>query len=424
MRPAAARIAACCGDSPYDRHRDDHHRRQRRTRVSRACGRRAPARQRLARVLAGHARRHRVEARAPARHRLRVDPLRRRARQGIQTPAARPVRAAVGVLAKPRHHPAPGARCRARTRRLRLVPGGADGGRVQPAAADSRRERGRRACQSHSRLWRRPHPARISRCARQQARRQGRVGRQSAARGDSLDPAARAALRRKARHDELAGRRRELGRNRAERTRAGRARAARSRIAAVCRAPGRRAPYRRAAARLRGGRGRGGLPAFHRRHRAPVCRRGSRHLPRRRIDDFRARRRRRRQRDRAAAGRIRRRAVAQRAIPGRRGRGGHAEAIGDDRSGACRPAACDESRPVAGDGDRGAPRRPHRRQRRVSPTRASRWRKGQRHEVQGQARALRRYRRRRHERHRRSAFDAGLSRSAARTSRCPRRRDA
>src|SRR6476661_8151287 len=100
-----------------------------------------------------------------------------------------------------------------------------------------------------------------------------------------------------------------------------------------------------------GGR-RGGLPAFHRRHRTPVRRCGSRHLPWRRIDDFRARRGRRRQRDRAAARSIRQRAIAQRAIPGRRRRGGHGQAVGNDRAGSGRPVACDESRPFARDGDR------------------------------------------------------------------------
>ncbi len=80
------------------------------------------------------------------------------------------------------HHPPARAGRGAGPGRLRFVPRRADGGRVRPPAADSRCECGRGTRQPHPRLRCRPHPARLPRRAAREARRQGRVGGQPAAR--------------------------------------------------------------------------------------------------------------------------------------------------------------------------------------------------------------------------------------------------
>ena len=104
-------------------------------------------------------------------------------------------------------------------------PGGADGRGLRQAPGDPRRECHRGPRQPHSRLRRRPHPARVSGRALGPPRGQGGVGGQPGARRHRRRGAAGSALSRPRGAAAAARARRQPGRGGAQRARAGRARA-------------------------------------------------------------------------------------------------------------------------------------------------------------------------------------------------------
>ena len=287
VRPrAAGRQIAACGVTD-DRHRDDHDRRHRRPRVSRARGRREAARARLARVLARHARRHGGEARARARRRLRGDVASAAcAARDCKRLLLGPFALLVGVLAKP-----------ARSS------GGARPTSCSGSAASSSFPGALMASRAASRWCMHDANAVAGLANRVLAYGADRIllgfpGRAAAARtrarssGSAIRCATAIVARRRRPKQRFAGRTGplqllvvggSLGAAGAERARAGGARAARRANAAARRAPGRRAASRRAAARLRGGRRRRPTACHSSTTwRARYARGRPRHLPRRR----------------------------------------------------------------------------------------------------------------------------------------------
>ena len=163
--------------------------------------------------------------------------------------------------------------------------------------------------------------------------KRGRMGRQSAARCDLRAAAARAALRRAHGSAAPAGRRRQPRRAGVERAACRRrSRSSPPRSAPRDRASGRRAAHRGVArGAMRAAWRRRRMRRLHRRHGGALRVGGLRDLPRRRDDGCRARGGRPGRDRRAAAGRHRRRAERQRAIPGRRGRGAEGAAAATSR---------------------------------------------------------------------------------------------
>ncbi len=294
----------------------------------------------------------------------------RRPRQGLEEGAARPVRAARRL---------PGRASRIIRRRAPDVvlgfggfasfPGALMGVATRPAAGDPRLQRRRRPRQSRARLRRRPHPARLPRravAAGTRARSSGPATRCATRSAPSPPPEARFAGRDGPLRLLVVGG--SLG-----------AVALNERVpaalallpagdAAAGRPPGGREAHRRAARGLRGRRRGGRVRAVHRRHGGAVRDGRRRRLPRRRDHRVPSWPRSASAPDhRAAARGDRRRAERERALPGRRRRGGDDPAARAHRRAARRHAARAHRASVCSRWrSRGAQARPCRRRDRVA----------------------------------------------------------